>query len=267
MNKIICLVSMFLVICTSQAKAPVTEHETDPVMLDLDPIMIKALRDTPHEFKVTSSGRYGPDGSLDNLLTQVDFNTLIAKHDLSLFNGPMLGAVTQDSAKFWVRTAGSARVQIIINDQLKSQTITTKQSDDFTGIADISGLTPNTKYKYYVLVNEKAYKNEAFHFVTYPTNKTKIKFNIAFGACSRYIPQNEKIWDKIAESGPLAYLALGDNVYIDATHQQDTQRLHYYRRMLKKEYRDFISQTSMYAVWDDHDFGLNDSFGGLTEQP
>lgn len=37
--------------------------------------------------------------------------------------------------------------------------------------------------------------------------------------------------------------------------------------MLRSEYRDFISQTSMYAVWDDHDFGMNDSAGGEALAP
>lgn len=244
-----------------QAKYPVTENETDPVLLDLDPIMIKALRDSPDKMTVKNSGVYGPEGGLHDLLQQSDFSPLIKKHNLALFNGPMVGSVTPTSAKFWVRTAGEAQFQVVIGNK-KSNEIVTKKADDYTGVVEITGLKPFTQYQYEVLVNGKLYNKAAFHFSTYPTANMPAKYNIAFGACSRYIPINEPIWNKVAESEPLAYLGLGDNVYIDATHQQDTQRLHYYRRMLREEYRDFISQTSMYAVWDDHDFGLDDAYGG-----
>jgi hypothetical protein len=36
-----------LLLTGAWAKPPITDGETDPVMLDLDPYMIKALRNTP----------------------------------------------------------------------------------------------------------------------------------------------------------------------------------------------------------------------------
>jgi alkaline phosphatase D len=256
------LVCIFLVTTfISFAKAPITDGETSPVLLDLDPYMIKALRGNAKEHKVVTPGKYGNDGSIIDLLKEKPFQQLINKHDLKLFNGPMLGGVTESSAKVWFRTAGAAKVQVLVNT-LESDVIKTEAKNDFTGIASIRGLKPFQKYQYRLLIDGKEFVDPSFNFTTYPNQNSKSKFDIAFGACSRYVPHNEPIWQKIIETNPIAYLGLGDNLYIDATERRDTQRLHYYRRMLRTEYRNFISQTSMYAVWDDHDFGMNDSAGG-----
>lgn len=250
----------------SWAKHPITEGETNAVLLDLDPYMIKALRGSATEHIPVTLGKYGSDGSLVDLLKEPQFQQLISKHDLTLFNGPMLGKVTDTSAQIWFRTAGPATVQVLVGE-LKSAIITTEAKNDFTGIAAINGLQAYSKYQYRLLINGKEISKPSFHFTTYPEKHSQTKFNIAFGACSRYVPQNEPIWNKIVDTEPLAYLALGDNLYIDAAKRRDTQRLHYYRRMLRTEYRDFISQTSMYAVWDDHDFGMDDSAGGEASAP
>ena len=37
----------------------------------------------------------------------------------------------------------------------------------------------------------------------------------------------------------------------------------YYRRQVRQEYRRFTASTPIYAVYDDHDFGANDTAGGL----
>jgi alkaline phosphatase D len=66
----------------------------------------------------------------------------------------------------------------------------------------------------------------------------------------------------MARSRPLAYLGLGDNVYIDVKERRGAQRLFYYRRCLSPAYRDLVSSVGMYAVWDDHDMAMNDSAGG-----
>ncbi len=244
------------------AKPPVTQGETDPVMLDLDPYMISALRGGGKDKKGNiPDGRFGPDGGLVDLLGEQAFVELIKQHALKLFNGPMLGSVTSNSAQIWIRTAGSASFQVKIED-LRSEVITTRAEEDFTGIVKLEGLQPSTEYRYSVLLGGEEITDASFRFKTYPAAGSKEQYAVAFGACSRYVPKNEGIWRVMAQSQPLAYLGLGDNVYIDATHRRDVQRLHYYRRMLRQEYREFIAQTAQYAVWDDHDFGMNDCAGG-----
>lgn len=55
---------------------------------------------------------------------------------------------------------------------------------------------------------------------------------------------------------------LGDNVYIDDPTHQLTSDYCYYRRQSRPEWRRLVSQTAMYAIYDDHDFGTNDCVPG-----
>ncbi|WP_404308988.1 alkaline phosphatase D family protein [Neorhodopirellula lusitana] len=264
MKRLALLLFVSLIVVPAQAKPPLTEGETDPVMLDLDPYMIKALRGNAKNSSPKNPiapGRYGPEGSIVDLLTEPAFNKLIQKHGLKVFNGPMLGDVTPTSARVWIRTAGTASFHVVVGDQI-SPTIQTTAENDFTGIAHVEGLKPWTDYTYTIVLDGEEISHPAFHFKTYPTAGTPARYSIAFGSGARYVPTKEAIWKTMADTQPLAYLGLGDNVYIDATERRDVQRLHYYRRMLRREYRDFISQTPVYAVWDDHDMGDNDCAGG-----
>lgn len=258
-----CAAVLFISLLSALAKPPVTEGETDVVMLDLDPYLIEALRggESQETGKKIPPGRFGSEGGLADLIQEDAFNTLVEKHDLALFNGPMLGGLTDSSARIWLRTAGEASFKVMAGG-VESKMVRTLAKDDFTGVAIIEGLQSFTEYTYSVLLDGRKVESESFRFRTYPKPGAKQRYSVSFGACARYVPTNEGIWRTMAGTQPLAYLGLGDNVYIDATERRDVQRLHYYRRMLRTEFREFIAQVPQYAVWDDHDMGMNDSAGG-----
>ena len=259
------LLAVFLILITpliSNAKEPVTKGETDPVMLDLDPYMIEALRS--NKFK----GRWGIEGSIVQLMKEPEFQKLIKKHDLRIFNGPMLGSISATSAKVWVRTAGPATFQVKVGD-LKSKPVTTTEASDFTGVALIEGLKPYAENKYSILIDGKEIQKDYFVIRTAPKAGQAAKLSITFGSGSRYQPTNEGIWRTMTDQKPMAYLGLGDNVYIDVPKHMNVHRLHYYRRMLRQEYREIIASSGIYAIWDDHDMYDNDSEGGygINTQP
>jgi len=251
----ISLFLIFLLNLSLFAKDPITDGETDPVMLDLDPYMIEALRSNKFE------GRFGKKGSIIQLMKEHKFQELIKKHDLKLFNGPMLGSIAATSAKVWIRTAGPATFYIKVGN-LKSKEVKTTEASDFTGVALIEGLKPYSEHKYSVVIDGKEISKDYFKFTTAPKAGQPAKLSITFGSGSRYVPKNEGIWRTMTTFKPMAYLGLGDNVYIDVPKHQNVQRLHYYRRMLRQEYREIIASSGIYAVWDDHDLYANDSEGG-----
>ncbi|MFT4689976.1 MAG: alkaline phosphatase D [Limisphaerales bacterium] len=239
-------------------KEPITEGETDPIMKDLDPYLIKALYGSDSKGK---TGRFGAEGGMVDLLKEPAFVKRVAKHDLKLFNGPMLGDIKPTSAKFWVRTAGTASVQINVGGQT-SEIVKTSAQEDFTAVMTVKGLKPFKDYTYSVKVAGKTIERDAFRFRTAPAKGQKAQFQVTFGSGSRYVPTNEYAWRNMANSRPLAYLGLGDNVYIDVVERRGAQRLFYYRRCLSPAYSELISSVGMYAVWDDHDMAMNDSAGG-----
>lgn len=249
---------MLLAVAQTRAKEPITEGEKSPVMKDLDPYLISALYGGDAK---GHTGRYGAEGGMADLLKEPAFVALVEKHNLKLFNGPMLGDVRPDSAKFWVRTAGEATVQVIV-DGLKSKPATTAVADDFTAVLSVDALNPFTEYTYAVLVDGKEIRRPSFRFRTAPSAGQKAKFHVTFGSGARYVPVHEYAWSNMANQRPLAYLGLGDNVYIDVVNHRGAQRLFYYRRCLSPAFSELAASVGMYAVWDDHDMAMNDWSGG-----
>ncbi len=250
-SRIAATTTCLLFLTHSQAKPPIPTPEDTPIVGDLD----RYLLDTLYELKDTDSG-------LADVVGEPKFKELIKKHDLRLFSGPMLGCVTDTSARFWVRTPGAADVQIVTEEQ-KSAIVRTNGNKDFTALLDLNGLQPSTAYSYDVLVDGKPiFTKEKPKFRTYPSHGQNAKFEVGFGGGARYNPSKEKIWDVIASHSPEAFLFLGDNVYIDQPESRTKQRVHYYRRQLRPEFTRLTASTATYAIYDDHDLGKNDSAGG-----
>jgi len=263
MQQVLTRLIVLLVLATSAgfagAKPPVTEGEDVAHLKDLSPYLIDKL----HE------ARGWPGPKLADLVDDPRYQKLIDKHELKLFGGPMLGQMTGTSVTIWLRTAKPAEVRIdVAAAEQPEATVTsartkTTKDHDMVGKLPITGLTPQTSYTYQVYVAGEAVFNEQPTFTTYPARHEPGRSTIVFSACSRYIPSNEGIWNLISKQNPDAFLTLGDNVYIDAPRRYGKQRLHYYRRQLRPEYRAMTARTPVYAIWDDHDFGKNDESGGL----
>ncbi|MCF7708160.1 MAG: alkaline phosphatase D family protein [Verrucomicrobia bacterium] len=244
------------------AKEPIQTPKSTPIIGELDAFLLDSLYNYNE-----------PDAGLAGIIDNAKFKAIIEKNDLRLFGGPILGAVTDQSARLWIRTPGSAMVQARVwpdaaVDQpvevIKTDKVKTGADADFTALMDVKGLEPSTAYHYDILVNGKQIQRpERRRFRTFPAKHQKAKFSVGFGGGARYIPENERIWDTIASFDPLAFLFLGDNVYIDNPEFRNRQRVHYYRRQMRPEFRRMTGTTAIYAIWDDHDFGKNDCAGGL----
>lgn len=198
------------------------------------------------------------------------FVTLWEEHQDELVHGPMLGAMTDTSARVWVRTVSETPVRVAastsptMTDPVISQPVMSKAEDDYTAVVPIAGLKPDTPYFYSVLLGSERREIRAEHqkFRTYPVAHQNNQFQIVFGGCAGYVPFNERVWDMVHRFEPLALLTLGDNVYIDDPESPDQQRLMYYQRQSRPEFRRLVGSTPVYAIWDDHDFAMDDSGGG-----
>jgi len=241
-------------------KPPIETPKDTPVLGEIDSYLIETL------YKAEDS-----DAGLESIVNNERFKQLIEQHDLALFGGPMLGGLTHNSASVWLRTPGAAKVKLHVQPKVNlslirirtSDTITTKAENDFTAVLEVKGLSPASLYEYNILVDGKpVYPKDLPEFRTYPAKKQKAVFKVGFGGGARYVPEKEKMWDVIASHDPDAFLFLGDNVYIDKPLRRNAQRVHYYRRQLRPEFRRLTEKTSIYAIWDDHDFGGDDSTGG-----
>jgi len=241
------------------AKAPMPMPDGSTGVGELDNYLLETLYKTKDD-----------DTGLVSIVDKNAFKELVSKSNLALFGGPMLGRVTDTSACIWIRTPGPAKVQVVASRAgnssklIKSEVRQTTSANDYVALLDIKELTPLSSYEYDILVDGKSvYKGRSPRFRTYPLKGQKTKFDVGFGGGARYIPKNERMWDVIASQALSAFFFLGDNVYIDLPNCRTKQRVHYYRRQLRPEYRRLTASTSIYAIYDDHDLGKNDCAGGL----
>lgn len=179
---------------------------------------------------------------------------------LSLVHGPMVGALTPDGASIWVRTRTASKVTVRAGG--REATGDTDEAGDFTAVLRLTGLKPGTSHPYEVLIDGRPVEIGGAAFTTAPARGEPGRFTVGFGGGAGYIPEWESMWDTILGTKPLAFLMLGDNVYIDDPEHPLTQHYCYSRRQSRPEWRRFTASTAIYSIWDDHDFGLNDCVPG-----
>lgn len=80
---------------------------------------------------------------------------------------------------------------------------------------------------------------------------------IAFGSCAEQ-QKPQPVLEVALTRNPDIFIYLGDNIYSD-TYSMDTLRKNYGLLGARPEFKKLKEAVPIYAVWDDHDFGWNDS--------
>jgi len=79
---------------------------------------------------------------------------------------------------------------------------------------------------------------------------------IAFGSCARQ-SHALTIFDTILKHDPTHFIFLGDNIYGD-TKDMAVMRAKYDTLGMKPGFKHLSDSTTVWATWDDHDYGMND---------
>ena len=208
----------------------------------------------------------GPRGIFSALTASEAFREFAEGQAHKLVHGPLLGSVTDTSAAVWVRTARetAVTVRVSVSEDLSAPATlqgATSKAHDFTVVIPIPDLAAGQRYYYTVQAGEDEAAGP-WTFQTFPKAGSAAAFDVGFGGGAGYTPQFETMWDTIRSHDPVAFLQLGDNVYIDNPTRPAVQQYCYYRRQSRPEYRAFTARTAIFAIWDDHDFTINDGHGG-----
>jgi len=212
----------------------------------------------------------GPRDLLAPLTSSAGFRNYLTEHPVRLIHGPMLGAMTDDSVRVWVRTADESKVTVRVFEKkaggspVSTASANTSKQADFTAAVSVTGLKPNTSYFYDLVTDGKSVGSDSrYPFRTFPGAGEPTKLRIVHGGCAGYYPQNERMWDTIATFRPAAVLLMGDNVYIDLPQEAGPlHRYSMYQRQSRFEFRRLVSTTPIYAIWDDHDVAVDDIWLG-----
>lgn len=209
---------------------------------------------------------------------------LLLSGNAGLQNGPMLGYVDMREVLVWAQTKSSAYVSMEYWETSKPEKIysttemPTWKENGYTAKCIADQVQPGTEYTYRININRKTVK------LPYPTTfKTQPiwrwrtdppPFSVAAGSCT-YINEepfdrpgkpygsNYQIFNSIHQQKPDVMLWLGDNVYYrepDWNTRTGMVHRNTHARAIP-EMQPLLASTAHYAIWDDHDFGPNDSDG------
>lgn len=224
-------------------------------------------------------------GSVALILLFIAAKSVFAQHP-KLQSGPMPGYSEMREAVVWVQTKEPARVVMryhpLDNPKMVSfsNTVITKKDKAFTAHLVADKVKPGTRYAYDIIIDGKPVK------LPYPTQfQTKKvwkwrgnppEFSLLAGSCA-YINEEEfdrpgkpyggdyRIFESMASHKADFMLWLGDNMYLrepDWNSRTGIMARWTHSRSVK-ELQPFLASTHHYAIWDDHEYGPNDSDKGF----
>lgn len=203
-----------------------------------------------------------------------------------LKSGPMVGYSAMREVCLWVQTSSQAKVKFeywSMNEPKKkffTKEVFTKEDEGFTAKLIAGNLEPGQKYEYNLYINGK--KIERSYELKFQTQKLwqwredPPEINFATGSCL-YINEEQydrpgkpygsdyEILNSIYKKKPDFLLWLGDNWYYrEADWDSWTGIIHRitHTRSLP-ELQSVLGSMHHYSIWDDHDYGPNDSDRGF----
>jgi alkaline phosphatase D len=184
--------------------------------------------------------------------------------------GPLVGAIGPDRVTLWMfAPAESQCLYAYHSDDPASpnggggqvEAVPTPANDGpgrpFKSV--LEGLSPNTRYHYEITVDGKNDPAWAGSFKTAPAAGKPAAFRLALTSCMK-IGRPQASWFLLLAQQPDIHLTVGDTHYADTTNPTVQLKHHVaYRR--QPEFATVLRNVPTYAIWDDHDFGPNNSDG------
>lgn len=196
--------------------------------------------------------------------------------------GPMLGYSEMTEVVIWLQTKHPCTAQVRFwkrgepETARLSEAVKTTEAEDFIARFRLSALAFGTRYDYELYLDgERLRLPYETSFQTQPMWRWRTDpptFKFAFGSCA-YINDppfdrpgppygaGYEIFQAIAAQRPDFMIWLGDNVYYreaDWLTEAAMRRRYMHTRALP-ELQPLLASVHHYAIWDDHDYGPNDS--------
>lgn len=188
--------------------------------------------------------------------------------------GPMIGHVTDKSARVWMQIAVAKQVTITCYEASKGQEVSSLTQDvegpwPFICDLPVSNLSANTTYRIEVKLDGEPVDVPGPSVVirTTPPPGDEATFTVAFGS-SITGPDTAGLFKAVKAVGPRTFLFLGDNGTLPAKLEEfpTTRRatFRYIAEMDSKvrkmpELQDLLRTTACYGIWGEHDFGANNA--------
>ena len=214
-----------------------------------------------------------PEASFADLARDETVQRLCVEAGVTHFGGPMLGAVRPDGAAVWLRTLRPARVEVRVTGNGQEKTfgpVASTEQSDLSAVVEVTGLKPDTRNPYRVLIDGKPINIAAGAVITTSPAPGPAKARVAFGSCfHRWGLGNERQAETLSQREPTALLVYGDIAVQDRDNHLGLHRADYLLRDFHPAWQRIVASVPVYATWDDHDYFNNDKWGlpkGYTEK-
>ncbi len=193
--------------------------------------------------------------------------------------GPMVGHVDVVEAMIWAQTANPAEVRVKYwregQSPKRSEPVATSRDSYCIAKILLTGLEENARYQYRLIIDgveiERPYPQQFQTQALWQWRTKPPDFRFAVGSCFYVNDQpydrpgspyggSPAILGEILKQKPQLMIWLGDNVYYRESDFTPTRMN--YRMMHTRatpELQPLLASVAHYAIWDDHDFGPNDS--------
>jgi alkaline phosphatase D len=199
-----------------------------------------------------------------------------------LQSGPMVGYCEMTEAVIWLQTTKNSIVKIEYStadnpsELFYSENHTTSKDVGYTYHIVLDQLQPSKKYKYSVYIDEKKiilpYETSFSSKKLWQWREDVPDFTLAIGSCT-YVNETAvdrlgkpygsgySIFESIYKKNPDIMIWGGDNIYLRES-DWDSKTGIYHRNTHTRsivEMQPLLAKTQNFAVWDDHDYGPDNS--------
>lgn len=195
-----------------------------------------------------------------------------------LHAGPMLGDLGAEQVRIWAEAADPSVYRVEIAEGQSGgpwvaavaedggPAMLALDGDRLHGQCQLVGLRPDTVYRYRLVkdgVPQRAPHDQTFR--TLPVEEEITHLKVAFGSCAGDwgIDPGQPIFHAIHAQDPDLFLWLGDNIYygLEGREWEDPGLMEdrWSKQRALASLQPLLADTPHYAIWDDHDYGPNDS--------
>lgn len=195
-----------------------------------------------------------------------------------LLAGPVIGNVTATTARIWIAYTGKGQNALILGDTSEQQiyyptnySYITNKKGEIAITMDFTGLKPDHLYN--ILVSIGGWGSHAKYSFRTQADTTVKDFDFLLGSCNLlntdvlrgvFPGGSNWIFYRMRKKNSNFMVWLGDNTYYlykkhYSSYDGMFDRQMKIRKVYRKKYRDFLANQANYAIWDDHDYGPNDS--------
>lgn len=180
--------------------------------------------------------------------------------------GPTVGHVAPDEATLALHAPGVRRVELEIRPAKGTPETRVLPFEEFGrgfGVVRLGKLQPETPYRVLARLKNGLAPAE-LRFATPPRPRAWGRVRFGVGSCMR--SPKQPVWKVVAKENPDFFVWLGDTVYY-SRHKGGGADWDSIDTMLKRQLQgrrvpgllEVMRQMPCYSVWDDHDYGPNDS--------